>query len=321
MFKKLSFKTLAIIFVFLLVIIAVIWYVDNKKGERTFKKELIDASGNEITSVVYTPDLKNPDEVKIIREGSDWIVYRGNKGYRADSMYVTGLINSLVALRPERVAATDPSKWKDFQVDDSAGTNVRLYKNKDLVADLVIGKFSYIPEKAASPYGKPQGKMTTYVRIAGDNEVYAVDGFVNTSFRKNINAMRDKAIMRSNKDDLLKLEFTYPGDSSFTLSRQGTRWMMGNVFCDSVKMVRYLTSLSRLNSVDLVDDVSVDESHPAYQLTVAGNNMQPVEIKAFPADSSNTFIITSSINNGTYFKSDLKKLFSKVFVGHRNFLP
>jgi hypothetical protein len=321
MFKKLSFRILAVIFVALLVVLAIKWYVDNKRGESTFKKELVGAGANEITAVAFTPDKQNPEEVRVILEGGQWKIYKGNKSYRADSMLVGNMISTLTGLKPERVAATESSKWKEFQVDDSTGTKVKLYKNKDLVADLIIGKFSYIPEKSQNMYGKPQGKMSTYVRVAGDNNVYAVEGFINTNYNKNINSLRDKGLMRSRREDLRQLTFRYPADSSFTLTQQGSKWMLNGVVCDSTRTVRYLSTIARLSSADLVDDASFDGNHPAYSLTVEANNMEPVEIKAFPADSVNKFIITSSINEGTYFSGARNKLLDKIFVSRKNFLP
>jgi hypothetical protein len=321
MFKKLSFRILAIVFVILLTVIAIKWYVDNRRGESTFKKELVHAKVDEITTIAYAPDPKSPEEIKVMREGGQWKIYSANKSYRADSILVANMLTTLVTLKPDRVAATDPSKWKEFQVDDTSGMRVKLYRDKDLMADLIIGKFSYTPQKSQNPYSKPQGKMTSYVRVAGDDEVYAVDGFINTSFHKSVNALRDKGLMRSNRDDLMRMAFTYPGDSSFTLNKQGAKWMVDGLACDSARTVKYLSTISRLTSADLVDDVSVDFNHPVYSVRIEGNNMQPVEIKAFPADSVNKFIITSSLNEGTFFSGAKTKLFDRIFVGSKNFLP
>jgi hypothetical protein len=321
MFKKMNFRILIIVFLVLLAVVLISKYVDSRRGERTFKKELIRADINDITAVLYNPDPKKPNEVKIVRDGGQWKVFSGDKGYRADSSMVAGIITSLINLKPERVAATDESKWKEFQVDDTSGTLVRLYKGEDVIASLIIGKFSYTPQPSQNPYQKQQGKMTSYVRLKDDKVVYAVDGFLKFAFQKDANALRDKGLVRTKKEDIVRLAFNYPGDSSFTLTRQGSSWMVNGQACDSVKTVRYLATIARLTSNDLIDESTVPPGSAQYILTIEANNMNPIEIRAMPADTINKFIITSSLNPDAFFSGGKNKLFNKIFVSRQNFLP
>jgi hypothetical protein len=270
--------------------------------------------------VLYNPDPKKPDEVKIVRDGIQWKVFSGNKEYRADSSIVAAMITSLISLKPERVAATDESKWKEFQVDDTSGTLVRLLKGEDIIASLIIGKFSYTPQPSQNPYQKQQGKMTSYVRLKDDKVVYAVDGFLKFSFQKDANALRDKGLMRTKKEDIVRLAFNYPGDSSFTLIQQGNNWMMNGQVCDSVKTARYLATIARLTSGDILDEANISPGYAQYTVVIEANNMNPVEIKAMPADTVNKYIITSSLNPDTYFSGGKNKLFNKIFVSSKNFL-
>jgi hypothetical protein len=320
MFKKLNFRILVIIFVLLLAIVLISKYIDSRKGERTFKKELITLKTNDVTAIIYNPDPKSPDEVKIVKEGNEWKVYSGNKGYKADSSLVSGMINSLISLQPERVAATDKSKWKEFQVEDTSSTHVKVMKGDEVLASLIVGKFSYTPQPSQNPYQKQQGKMTSYVRVADDDEVYAVDGFLKFAFQKNVNALRDKGLMRTKKENIMRVVFTYPGDSSFTLMRQGDKWTVDGVLCDSAKTVRYLATIAMLTCGDFVDESVLNLNRPRFTVSVDANNMNPVELKAFPADSVNKYIITSSLNQDGYFSGAKTKLFDKIFVSRKNFL-
>ncbi|MCX6235796.1 MAG: DUF4340 domain-containing protein [Bacteroidetes bacterium] len=321
MFKKMNFRILIIVFLVLLAVVLISKYVDSRRGERTFKKELVQVDMNDITAVLYNPDPKTPDEVKIVRDGGQWKVFSGDKVYRADSSMVAGIITSLINLKPERVAATDESKWKEFKVDDTSGTLVTLLKGEDVIASLIIGKFSYTPQPSQNPYQKQQGKMTSYVRLKDDKVVYAVDGFLKFAFQKDANALRDKGLVRTKKEDIIRLAFNYPGDSSFTLTRQGNSWMVNGQVCDSVKTVRYLATVARLSSGDLLDETNVTPGYAQYTVTIEANNMNPIELKAIPADTVNKFIITSSLNPGAYFSGGKNKLFNKIFVSSKNFLP
>ena len=54
-------------------------------------------------------------------------------------------------------------------------------------------------------------------------------------------------------------------------------------------------------------------STPGYTVKIEGNNFTPVEIKAFPADSVNQFIVVSSLIPESKFSGSKGKLFERVF--------
>ena len=82
------------------------------------------------------------------------------------------------------------------------------------------------------------------------------------------------------------------------------------------KMIeQYLNTLSYCSSTFFVDDYSPN-INPDYVLTVEGNNMSPIVIQAF-RKAENEFIINSSLNPRSFFKSEKSDLFSKIFIGKK----
>ena len=53
------------------------------------------------------------------------------------------LISALNNMKPESVVATNKDRWPMFEVTDSLGTRVKLFSGDNLLADVVIGKFSF----------------------------------------------------------------------------------------------------------------------------------------------------------------------------------
>ncbi len=320
MFKKMNYRILAVVLLVLAALLIITKYVN--RNERTFRDELVSFDPDDITEILFTPDPLKSEQVRLQKETEGlWKVYSGEKAYNADTTTIYSMLRSIAGLKPSRVAAMNESKWKEFQVDDSAGIRIKLQQRSEEVADVVIGKFSYKPAQGQEGmYGRGQGTMTSYVRLYDEKEVYAVDGYLRMGLQSNINGLRDKALSRTRRDDITRVTFTYPGNLPFTLERQGTGFAVNGIAADSAASALYLNSIARLSSQDFLADIPLNQP-AAYTVKIEGNNMLPVEIMAYPAaDTLNQFILTSSINPGTLFSGYGKnKLFEKIFVPMEKF--
>jgi hypothetical protein len=320
MFNKLNIWILAVVIVVLGGVILITKLVKN--DDRTFRDKLISISAEKITEIVYKPDPKKTEEVHLMKDSKGvWMVVAGDNPFNADTMMINGMIRALANLEPEQVAAIDRDKWAEFQVDDSTGIPVRMFEDKEMVADLIIGKFSYKPQQGQPMYGQDRGKMSSFIRLARENKVYAVDGFLRMTFQSNGASLRDKKLVKTQREDITKVVFMYPGNQTFVLERQGTRFTIDGMVTDSAESVRYLTDIARLSSLDFVQDVAVGNT-PDYSVRIESNNIAPIEVSAFPADTVNKYYLTSTANPGAVFSGYGKnKLFDRVFVAKERFYP
>ncbi len=322
MFNKLKLKSLLLIFIVLLIIVLVVYYIDSKKGERSFRADIVDVDTSKVTSIVIYPRLNKEEPLEILKKGSLWKISHRSKLLNADNDMIINMLKTLVELKPKRIAATDKSKWKEFEVDDSLSTRVQLLTGKKTGADLYIGKFSYQQPKGQMPgyYNQQRGTLTTYVRPADEKTVYVVDGYLSMAFNRDINDFRNKSIIRSDSKSWTRLSFNYPADSSFALVKEGDKWTIDGLLADSATVYKYFNAISRLNSQDFVDDYRPLSDQPVFELKIEGDNIiNPIHIKAFKADTVHQQLISSSINEGTYFSGSKTKLTGKIFAGKGKF--
>ena len=322
MFNKLNIKTLLMLVVLLLVIVLAMYYFDAMKGERTFRSELVSVDSSMVDEISFYPFNNTEKIVSLIKNEDIWQLNLNGKLVKADPRVVANLLATLVNLKSERVAATDKSQWDKYEVGDSTGILVHLKKGGEVLSDLIIGKFSYQQPKAdaqqQNPNQKPQGKMTSYVRLNKEDEVYVVAGYLKMNFSMDINNYRNKALVDVNKDDITSLKFSYPADSSFFLTKENGKWIINGMPVDSVKTASYISSIARLMSYDFADDAPHSNT-PEYELTIEGNNFTPIVIDAFLADTTNKFIIKSSAHTDGSFSGAKSALTEKIFVGRSNF--
>ncbi|UCH13156.1 MAG: DUF4340 domain-containing protein [Bacteroidales bacterium] len=322
MYKKLNIKSLVIIFAVLLIIVIIVFYLDSKKGERTFRSNIVDIDTSKVTSIIIYPKSNRQEPVEIIRKDYSWKIKSRQKLFNADENIVTNILKTMTELKPKRVAAADRSRWEEFEVTDSLATRVQLITGKKTGADIYFGKFSYQqPKNQMAYYYNQQGTINTFVRIARDKIVYVVEGYLGMTLNRGLNEFRNKSILRSNKSDWTRLSFTYPADSSFYLVREGVNWMVDGLLADSASVASYFNSISWLTSSDFVDDQKPLHTEADFTLKIEGNNfVKPIQVKAFKADTANRYLITSSLNEGAFFSGAKSKLTEKIFVGKNEFL-
>jgi hypothetical protein len=323
MFKQLNMKWLAGIFLSLLLIVAIVILKDKsgtKNRNRTFKSELTDFDSAKVTSILILPKMMG-EKISITKEGDIWQLATKGKKYSADENAVKGMLMSLVSLKAERIAARNKDKWKEYEVTDSAATHVQVYTGKKMVCDVYLGKFSYQQPANPNPYQQQQGTLTSYVRMAGDNEVYAVEGFIAMAFNRQANDFRNHTVVRVEKENITRLSISSP-EGTYSLAKQGNGWTMNGVIADSVSIANYVSQIAWLNNSSFLDEPILESNNPDYTLNIeTGNSSAPIKIEAIRSDMTNVFAIKSSQNQGTYFSGKQSGLMEKIFAKKEQFLP
>jgi len=318
MSKKFDNRILFSVLILLVVVFLVARFLKTGKTEKSFKTELFTLDTADVSTILIYPKAENLEEIRFSRDGINWTVTKGEITSDAGENSVKSLLAQLMEVKPKRLAARSKDKWEEFQLTDSLATRIKVIeKGGKETIDLMIGKFTY--QQSNNPYGGRGNIMgTTYVRLWDEEEVYAVDGFLSMSINREFSTWRDQRVVNTRKKDVTKLIFTYPADSGFIAIKKDTLWMINDYAVDSLAMDQFLSSLSYTNHSDFADDFK-PLLNPDFQLTIEGNNFSPLSIQAFmlPDDQ---YVINSSLNPKSYFRSDIEGLFSRIFKPASHFL-
>ncbi|TAL62331.1 MAG: DUF4340 domain-containing protein [Bacteroidetes bacterium] len=310
MFRKLNIKILLSILLALIGVIVLVFMLDEKKGGRTIREELVRLDSASVTSILLYPQSDKHAEIKFFKEGARWKVQKEKIMAEADSNGVRNLINTFKLIKPQRLASSEKSKWKDYSTDDSLGTRVKFFSGDKLYADVVVGKFSYNNNTRLG---------ISYLRLYNEEGVYAVDGFIPMEVNQPFNQWRNKLVFKGEKNNFTKLTFNYPADSGFVLQKENGKWKADTAFADSAKVDQYLNTISYASSTSFAD--ACKETSPIMALSIEGNNMNRATIGAFLSDSIQRFILHSSNNPEAYFSAGNEKIDEKFFKGKNYFLP
>jgi len=307
MFKKLNNKVLIIVFGVLLLLVLLLKFV-QPKGDRNFTAKLVEADTAKISSITIINESK--EEKKLVRNATkQWNLVKRNKTYKADKSAIESILYELQNMKSEYIASMDRSEWAQYQVSDTGSTRVKVEQSGKVVADFLVGRFSY-----------QQNHQTTFVRPYNEDNVYAINGFLAMTFNRDANDFRDKTMVKLIGPTAFKrLKFNYP-DSSFTMIKEKNIWTISGVKADSAKVLNYLSSLAVLSGSDFVDD-SVVSGNQVFSLKIEPELGKPVELKAFVSDAVHKYIITSTENTDARFSGTKGDLANRVFVGMRQFMP
>jgi hypothetical protein len=324
MFSKIKMKWLAGLFAILL-LLAVIVTVRNRSNSassknRSFKSELVSFDSSAVSAISIDPRYSN-QLIELKKTGEGWKLVTNEAEYNADDQVVGGMISNLLSLRAKRIASKSKDQWKNFEVTDSLATRVKVYAGKKEVLNILLGKFSYQQPKNANPYmyQQQQGSMTSYVRLEGDKEVFATDGMIAMAFNRQPNDFRNRSLIRSENENWNRISVAF-ADESYALVRQGDNWTIDGLVTDSTATAKYVSALAWLSSPAFAEAETRTSGEPACTMKIEGENMEsPIKIDAFEADSLNGYVLTSSLNKGTYFSGNTSGLFSKVFKPKKYF--
>lgn len=317
--KFLNAKTLIIILVILIGIYVITEY--TKKEDRSFKSELVVADTADINKVLIIPQIGSGAEITLSKTGYEWSLNSAGKSYMPDNGMINRVLASLVNIKPERVAATSNSKWKEMQVTDSTATRVKLLNGDKVLTDIYLGKFNYTQPKGQqqNQYQQNQGKMSTFVRLAEEDVVYVVDGYLKMNVPAKVDSYRNKTLCKTNPEDITRITLKYPNGESLILTKANEKWVLNDFPLDSAKAAQYINKLRNVTSTSFADGIA-SASSPSHYAKIEGNNILPIEIKAFPADSVHQYILTSSLAPETRFSNEKGKVFEKVFPAKEDFL-
>lgn len=302
--------------IIILVVLIAAWFLTklfkSERNIRSFITDIVTVDTASIKSISIFPESMGREEIKFEKRDNKWITSLNNITDDADQSKVENIIKQLNEIKATRLVARTEEKWEEFQLTDSLASRVKILDKKgETVTDILLGKFSYNRLNPQQSYSRNNIQGISYVRLAGEKEIYAVDGFLNMAFNMDFSYWRDQQIIKAEKNNITKLSFKYPADSGFVALENDSKWNIGSMEADSASMDKYLSSL-RLQSGSTFADEFSPENDPDYQLVIDGNNMSQIIVAGYersPAD----IVIHSNQNPDSYFTSSKDGVFSRIF--------
>ena len=297
--RKLLYILLALGLIFL------VTQLFNQKKERSFKSEFVSLDTGTISKIVLHPQADNHKEILLEKEGARWTARQGSLKVPVAPGSLNGLLNELVSVKVKAIATRSKDRWTEYEIGDSTGSRVEVFSGNKKLADFYSGKFGF----------NPQGNsMISYLRSAGEEEVYAIDGFQSMTFNTSFSNFRDKTLLEIEVEQVTGIRSDFQG-LIHSLIKDSSKWVLdGHPGPDSAGVANYLNSIQRLNGTSFLDGFS-PTGPPSYGLEI-NTGASTVGLKVYPfPDSLKPFVIHSTANPDAYFHEDSTGAFNTLIGG------
>jgi hypothetical protein len=250
-------KTLLIIFTALTAVTALHFAFGGKGSSAAFSSAVVSFDSTKVTRVVITPSGKPATELE--KDGAVWKVAGTNgNAYPADKATVMGALGELLGMKVKAIATRDTAKFSRFQVD-TTGTLVELYTGDKRTDAVILGKFNFVNRQ----------EFNTYVRNASKNEVFAVEGFLGSTFGRETDNWRDKNVWKLDEKAVRQVELSFPGDSSWAAFRaDGDKWLSGTDSLDTYKTESLVRQAAAITVGQFDETVSPEQAAAGLSITV-----------------------------------------------------
>jgi len=305
--KKLSNKILLGGLIGLLALFAGLRLFRSPGLESNLRKELVQLDTATISEIRILPSKEHIEELSLRRQGNAWKVKRGNRIESVNKATLTSMLASLVSLNAQRMVSRKKEKWQDYNVGETS-THVSVYEDGNKVADFHVGKLGFVQNNEGG-----FGGAYTYVRLSDEVEVYAVEGFLESTFNNSFADFRDKTFLNLEKDAITKISYRYPLDSGFVVEKRDSIWFVGNERVDPSKVDNLLSQFSSKYLTEFVDGFL--PSTPAnVTIQVDGKSGSLVTIEIWKKDESE-WIVNSLVQKGVYFSTKGSTVVTDLLIG------
>lgn len=248
----------------------------NKNAKNAAAGALLSINLNDVDKIEINSNGKKQE---LAKTSGEWIV-SSSGNLKADRDDVNVLLDEAKKIKKSNTVSKNPDNKASFGVDES-GTEVKFFKGDEQLADIFIGK-------SGSDFN------STYVRAAGDDNVYAAEGLIEHYF--NVEDFRDLAIFNFDKEKVAEIKLEQAGKDAVILQKKDGAWKAqwyDKFNMDEDKVQTLLNFLSDLSANDIIQDKDA-----------AAAGLDALKTKGtvkFEDGSEEALIIGNKLESGNYY--------------------
>lgn len=301
-------KTLSLLFAGSVLLALVSSWGWSSSSSAAFQDQLLAVDTAQVQTVHI--DRSDGSALRLRRADSGWTVTPndGSEEYSASAQAIDRLFSTLPSLSVHAVATRQPEKHARYGVD-STGTRVTLLDaNDEPLGQLYVGQTQMQQPQSGGRQQQlrrqQRGSLITYVRPVGQPDVYSVEAPLRSVVNRSITDWRDKQIWTVDRSKIRRIEFDYPADSSYTITRLSPSdttsaatpdaWVSEEDTLDTGSVTSLLHTLSSPQASGFINELSPDTFGDALytiRLHLADDTQRTLRLR--PAEESENYAATT----------------------------
>lgn len=221
---------------------------------------------------------------RLQKSGTEWALVEPVRT-EANQSEVLSIASSLSSVNVQRVVDENPSDLKQYGLEPARIEIAFRRAGETAFRRLLLGE--------RTPTG---GDL--YARLAGEPRVFLVSSFLDSTFNKNAFALRDRRILRVERDKVDGLELT-EGSRTLRFAKSGSEWRIVSPIAARADYGAVEGAVERLSSAQMQSIVTA-EGGPARQYGLD----RPVATMTILAGSSKATLTLGRTENALVFAQD-----------------
>ena len=293
--KKKQLLIAGSIFVFLVLVVLIF--------ENPFRKSEYEKKIEEATALLPDFNKEQVTKIEIIAKGETTILSKQNEqwfvtsmdDYPADTVRIDEMLTKVTEFNNAELVSDNPKNQAEFQVD-SSGVEAKLMDTNDkILAHLFVGK-------------NTPGLFSSYVRIAGSDNVYIEKGYLQSVFDKGTRTWKDRTIFNFNKGTATQIIINSPEETVELRLDEENKWQMHQPVTTAANQTEVT------NLLDTFSQLTADDFAETKELTETGLDAPTSSISASLNDGTTATLAVGKEDNGKFYvKRDDKETVFKLF--------
>jgi hypothetical protein len=226
------------------------------------------------------------DRTKLQKSGTEWKIV-APAAAQPDATEVSGLTSNLASLELDRVVDENPPDLKEYGL---AQPRIEVtFKSGGQDHTLQIGQKT------------PPG-TDLYAKRAADKKVFLIPSHVESTFNRTTFDLRDKAVMKVDRDKLDALEFT-AGDRSARFVRPAGEWQIAAPVQARADFSAIEGLVSRLSGLQMKSIIDAPDADPKKY----GFDKPAATVKFGTGSAQATLVLGGKAAEGTIYARDLSR--------------
>jgi hypothetical protein len=266
-------------------LVGYIYFVDSKTEPNAPEVKEKVWSGTLASADMEEVEIKLADgeTAKVQKADGTWQIVEPSKA-PADETEMTSITSSLASLEVQRVVDANAGDVKQYGLDPARISVAFRSKGQKDVRRVEFGE--------KTPTG---GDL--YARIPGEKRVFLVSSFLDSTFNKTPFALRDKTILKIDRQKADGLELV-EGTTTIQLAKKGSDWMLAQPLAARADFAAVESALERVGSAQMV---GITEEN-ATSLTKYGLDKPTATITVSMGSSRATLLLGRTENAVVYAK-------------------
>jgi hypothetical protein len=225
-------------------LVGYIYYLNGRDTTSTDAKEKAFASVKEEDVDDIRIKAADGETTHVQKADGTWTIVEP-EATAADQSAISSITSSLATLEIQRVVDEKASDLKQYGLEP-ARVEVEFRARGDQE-----------PKRIALGEKTPTGG-DLYARLPGQPRVFLVSSFLDSTFNKNTFALRDKTVIKIERDKVDRVEIQKEGKPVVTLAKTGMEWHIVAPFMGRADFAAVEGALERLSSAQMQSIVSAE---------------------------------------------------------------